>query len=205
MCAIWGTFASACAFTDRHVDLSPPVAIQPSTVPPASPESTNIVTITRPQDLRPDPTTIGNIRNGYGMVTAQIRSNNDVALWVANSLGAGLEQAGFRVERAETIETAQTPLAMDIGVSRVFAEHTPGFFTLTGKGDVAAQIEVYRRGQRILRRVYAGKYETTDLMAMTSASEYQEFLNKAMEDLLQKAIPDLSHVLSQELGRTGEE
>jgi hypothetical protein len=80
-------FVSGCAFTDRHVNLAPPPTV--SLVTPSSAVSQNekVVSVARPQDLRPDPTTVGNIRNGYGMVTAQVRSNSDVAMWVANSLG----------------------------------------------------------------------------------------------------------------------
>ena len=61
-----------CAFTDRHVTLTPPTTI-PQTFSPSTPsanEKTN--SLARPQDLRPDPATVGNIKNGYGMVTAQV-------------------------------------------------------------------------------------------------------------------------------------
>ncbi len=95
------------------------------------------------------------------------------------------------------METAQTPVAIDIGVSRVFTEYIPGFFTVAGKADIAAQVEVYRQGQRILRRVYTGKYENTNLVVTTSASEYQELLNEAMKDFLQKAVPDLTSSLAK--------
>jgi hypothetical protein len=164
---------------------------------PTASQNGKVVSVARPQDLRPDPTTVGNIRNGYGMVTAQVRSNSDVAMWVANSLIGGLEQAGYRVERAETVETAQTPIAIDIGVSRVFTEYVPTFFTIDGKADVAAQVEVYKQGQRILRRVYTGKYENANFVVATSAGEYQELLNEAMKDFLQKAIPDLTNSLAK--------
>ncbi len=187
----------ACAFTDRHVSLAPPQTIPQLAVAASPAQPGKVVSVARPQDLRPDPTTVGNIRNGYGMVTAQVRSNNDVALWVTNSLVTGLEQAGYRVERAETVETTQTPLAIDVGVSRVFTEYVPGFFTISGKADIAAQIEIYKQGQRVLRRVYTGKYENTNLVVATSASEYQALLNEAMKDFLQKAIPDLTAVLDK--------
>jgi hypothetical protein len=91
---IGSTLFSACAFTDRHVNLAPPQTIPQITSAVPSLQSGKTVSVARPQDLRPDPTTIGNIRNGYGMVTAQVRSNNDVALWVTNSLIGGLEQEG---------------------------------------------------------------------------------------------------------------
>lgn len=198
-------FLGGCAFTDRHVNLAPPTVMPQIAVPASTSASHRTVSIARPQDLRPDPTTVGNIRNGYGMVTAQVRSNNDIPLWVTNSVIAGLEQAGFRVERVETVETAHTPVAIDIAVSRVFTEHAPGFFTLTAKGDVAAQIEVYKQGKRILRRTYAGKYEDPEFFVTTSSSEYQTLLDAAMKDFLQKAIPDLTGALSQALDETSHE
>ena len=41
----------------------------------------------------------------------------------------------------------------------------------------AAQVKGDKQGQRILRRVYTGKYENTNFVVTTSASEYQELLD----------------------------
>lgn len=204
--AACGGFFSACA--DRHINLVPPTVIpHVSYSSPTGSRTSRVISIARPMDLRPDPTTVGNVRNGYEMVMAQVRSNNDVPMWVANSLTAGLEQAGYRVERVETVESAQTPVAIDIAVSRVFTNYTQGFFTITGKGDVAAQVEVYKQGQRIFRRAYAGKYETFALVAGIgiSADGYQKLLDEAMKDFLQKAVPDLTSTLSRALEDTTQE
>jgi hypothetical protein len=59
-----------CAFTDRHVNLTPPISASFATAAsPASAAQPRVLSVARPQDLRPDPTTVGNVRNGYGMVT----------------------------------------------------------------------------------------------------------------------------------------
>ncbi len=195
-----------CAFTDRHVTLTPPTTIPQMAVSssPATDEKT--ISVTRPQDLRPNPTIIGNVSaNSYGMVTAQVQSNTDIPMWVTNSIIQGLEQAGYRVERTETVDTAPTPIALDIAVLRVFTEHFPGLFRFTGKGDLSAQIEVYENGRRILRRMYAGKYEETKMVTTTSANEYQTLLDAAMKNFLQKALPDLVRVLDQALEESSQE
>ena len=103
-----------CAFVDRRVTLTPPTTIPQTFSASTSSSDKKEISVARPQDLRPDPTTVGNIRNGYGMVTASVRSNTDIPMWVTNSVIQGLERAGFRVERAETVETAPTPVALDI-------------------------------------------------------------------------------------------
>jgi Zn-dependent protease with chaperone function len=119
-------------------------------------------------------------------------------MWVTNSIIQGLEQAGYRVERVETVETALTPVAIDIAVLRVFTEHVAGFITVTGKGDIAAQIEVYRDGSRILRRMYAGRYEDTNFFyASASADAYQVLLDAAMKDFLRKTLTDLVSALDR--------
>ena len=189
-----------CAFQDRHVTLTPPTTIpHTSSVSPTSPDGKTI-SVARPQDLRPNPTIIGNVSaNSYGMTTAQVYSNTDIPTWVANSIIQGLERSGFRVERSETVETAPTPVALDIAVSRVFTEHFPGLFRFTGKGDVAAQVEVYKDGRRILRRMYSGKSEETKMVTTNSANEYQGLLDSAMKDFLNKALPDLVRVLDRAL------
>ncbi len=90
-------FFSACVYVDRHVNLAPPSTISQATPSLTASQTGKVVSVARPKDPRPEPTTVGNIRNGYGMVTAQVRSNNDVTMWVANSLISGLEQAGYRI------------------------------------------------------------------------------------------------------------
>ena len=194
-----------CAFVDRRVTLTPPTTIPQTFSTSASSADKKEISVARPQDFRPDPTTVGNVRNGYGMVTASVRSNTDIPMWVTNSIIQGLERAGFRVERAETVETAPTPVALDIAVSRAFTEHAPGFFTMTAKGDVAAQVEVYQDGRRILRRMYTGKVENPEFFVTTSANEYQTLLDAAMKDFLQKALPDLVHVLDRAFEESSQE
>ena len=194
-----------CAFVDRRVTLTPPTTIPQISTPSTPSTGEKTISVARPQDLRPDPTTVGNIRNGYGIVTAQVRSNTDIPMWVTNSIIQGLERAGYRAERVETAETASTPVALDIAVSRVFTEHAPGFFRLTAKGDVAAQVEVYKYGTRILRRTYTGKYENPEFFTTTSANEYQTLLDAAMKNFLQKALPDLVRVLDQALEESSQE
>ena len=194
-----------CAFVDRRVTLTPPTTTPQTFSTSASSSDKKEISIARPQDLRPDPTTVGNVRNGYGMVTASVRSNTDIPMWVTNSIIQGLERSGFSVERAETVETAPTPVALDIAVSRAFTEHAPGFFTMKAKGDVAAQVEVYKDGRRIHRRTYAGKIENPEFFVMTSANEYQTLLDAAMKDFLQKTLPDLVRVLDQALEESSQE
>jgi hypothetical protein len=122
---------SACPYTDRHVNLAPPTMVPQIFASPGS-NGKGVISVARPLDLRPDPTVVGNVRDGYGRVGAQVRSNNDVPLWVTNSFITGLEQAGYRVERVETAETAQTPVAIDVTVSRVFVDYTPGLLGMSG-------------------------------------------------------------------------
>lgn len=192
---------AGCAFQDRHVTLTPPTTIaQTSSIPSISSPGERTISVARPQDLRPNPTIVGNVSaNSYGMTTAQVYSNTDIPTWVANSIIQGLERLGFHVERSETVETAPTPVALDIAVSRVFTEHLPGLFRFTGKGDVAVQVEVYKDGRRILRRTYSGKSEETKMVTTNSANEYQGLLDSAMKDFLNKALPDLVRVLDRAL------
>lgn len=196
---------AGCAFTDRRVNLAPPTSVP--VIRPSSPNTTGAakaINIARPQDLRPDPTTVGNIKNGYGMVTAQVRSNNDIPLWVTNSIIQGLERSGYTIERVETVDNAHHPVVIDLAVSRVFTEHVPGFFTVTGSGDIVAQIEVYKNSKRVHRRTYTGTYKDTGLVVSTSADAYQQLLDAAMKNFLQKTLPDLVRVLERATGSDGE-
>ena len=194
-----------CAFQDRHVTLTPPTTVSQTSNDLPTSSDKKIISVARPQDLRSDPTTVGNIRNGQGAVTAQVRSNTDIPMWVANSVIQGLEQAGYHVERVETVQDAPTPVAIDIAVLQVSTEHGRGLFAVNGKGDISAQIEVFLGGRRIRRRRYAGTYEEkkTNIFAhspvITSipADEYQVLLDAAMKDFLQKTLSDLARALDK--------
>ena len=196
-----------CASADRHVTLTPPTTISQRSISSSSATGEKTISVARPQDLRPDSTTVGDIRTGDGRVTAQVRSNTDIPMWVTNSLIQGLEQAGYHVERVETTETASTLIAVDIAVLQVSAEHGRELFAVNGRGYINAQIEIFLEGRRIRRRIYTGTYEErkTNIFAHSpvivsiSADEYQILLDAAMKDFLQKALPDLVNALDRAL------
>jgi hypothetical protein len=132
-------------------------------------------------------------------------------MWLTNSIIQGLERAGYHVERVETVETAPTPIAIDIAILQVSTEHGRGLFTLNGKGYINAQIEIFLDGRRIRRRRYVGTYEEkkTNIFAHSPvivsipADEYQILLDAAMKDFLQKTLPDLTRTLEDVSQREG--
>ena len=63
---------------------------------------------------------------------------------------------------------------------------------MKAKGDVAAQVEVYKDGRRIHRRTYAGKVENPEFFVMTSANEYQTLLDAAMKDFFTENVTGFS-------------
>ena len=171
-------------YADRHVTLTPPAAISSLPVSSSLSVEKKVISVARPRDLRTDPTSVG---VASPLSTPAIRSNTDVPMWVANSIILRLEQAGFTVERVETVETAPTSVVLDIAVLRVFASILPGVLQVIPTSHVAAEVEVYQDGRRIFRRTYVGKVETSELFVSTAASTYQALLYRILGRLFKKA------------------
>lgn len=91
---------SACAFVGREAKLRyPPLqegqAVAPAPPAPAPDAPAVAVVVT---DGRPDPRNrVGNVRNGFGMVTASVTTADDVAGWIKGALESELQAHGLRV------------------------------------------------------------------------------------------------------------
>ena len=60
-----------------------------------------------------DPKRIGQVRNGYGMVTAKVMcKEGDPMIWTSDALASEFEQAGFEVQRVEDEKQATTPIVI---------------------------------------------------------------------------------------------
>jgi hypothetical protein len=91
---------AGCAFGDRHVALVyPPPAAQVAAPPPRRPAPTTAaVALQNFADLR-SKAPIGEVSNGFGMHTADVLAQGNVAQWVTEAVAYELRAAGLRVHR----------------------------------------------------------------------------------------------------------
>ena len=95
------TQLAGCAFGTRYVDLTYPPheqvdVISPETQSTISGPRTHAV-ILAVNDVRETQDRIGNIRNTFGMDTANILTKGNVEVWVHDAIAVELEQLGYRV------------------------------------------------------------------------------------------------------------
>src|SRR6202022_2479246 len=92
-----------CSFGNRHVTLTYPPQQAPAARSGEAPspvvEPRRRVVLVTFLDQRSKKQTIGSVHNGFGMHTADVMAENEVAPWVTNAIGTELEKAGFAVTR----------------------------------------------------------------------------------------------------------
>lgn len=89
---------AGCAFGSRYVSLSyPPEDEQPAaeTARAAGSRSGDVLLVV--QDAREDTDRIGVVRNGYGIVTSSILTEDNVTIWAHDAIRTELERLGYNV------------------------------------------------------------------------------------------------------------
>jgi hypothetical protein len=105
-----GIAIPGCAFGNRNVTLKYPPASELQTSPPPKPlpvpavEMPSVAVVVN--DTRQGPRNqVGVVRNGFGMHTADILTQDDAAAWVKEALERELAAQGFRVVAVEGAES----------------------------------------------------------------------------------------------------
>lgn len=144
-------------------------------------------------DTRPDKARVGEVRNGFGMVTADVRIKNDAGRWVTDALLAELRGCGIDAT-AVTSEDAGPAEYLVTGKLTEF--HTSMYMRY--KTRIKLELSVTRGGASILAREYTGR--ANKLAVTASAGEYQDVMRAALQDAMRQMAPDLAEALA---GGTG--
>ena len=126
---------------------------------------------------------IGHVKNGYGMKTATVVADKEVTIWVKQCIENELQKNGAVLENAST-----SNIIVDVLVCYAQAYERYG-------AEVKGKVSVSSAGNEIFKdREYSGK----DILGMNWAAtskSYQEVLELAMKDFLQKLLPDIERSL----------
>lgn len=172
-----------CAFGDRSIALT----YQPLGAGAA--RGSGVVAVADLSDARADPRVVGDVRNGWGLKTADvIIEGQDAGVWVANALAAELEACGYTVEKVTSPTAAQAPVVISGSVSEVFVSSS---FTL--RSTVRASIRVTRRGVPVLNKQYVGRGKKGNVWGVSS--EQEEALMLGLQDLTRQALPQILEVI----------
>jgi hypothetical protein len=185
--AFLAVLLSACAFGTRRVTLSyPPPAASYGLVKEAvaaggaaDQGKVSIVTFT---DVRGTPL-IGDVRNGYGMHTADVVTDTSISEWSTNALDFELRQRGYAVSVVQSVPTGPDDLWVSGQVVEVYCH---AMFNYEGK--VGALARIGRGAATISERRYDGEGSAGLNLAAYSGS-YGDSLGLALQAVV-KQIAD---------------
>jgi hypothetical protein len=189
-------FGGGCAFGDRKVLLTYPPgmnmaqrnAAQALTPPP---NAQNVVLLSF-IDQRPQKDRVGEVRNGFGMHTADVLASSNVADWVTLATEVELKKAGFRV----TVLKVRPGSGDDPVVSgEVLKVHCGAYFKYGGEIEFAVRVE--KGGRTLIQKTYQGKGSAGTNWAATSES-----YGAALGEALQSAAQNFSAELQREISPT---
>lgn len=184
---------TGCAFGTRRANLTympapgtrglGPTAAMASTAPTAPGAPLVLVQFA---DQRSDKRAIGEVRNGWGMRTADVVAETDVAEWVTQAVMTELEKTGYKIAKVNTPTTAPV-LTGDI-----LTVYCTALFSY--EGEVSFFARVKKDGEEILARRYTGKGSAGLNWAATS-SGYADSLTLALANAIHELVADLNTVM----------
>lgn len=185
---------AGCAFVDRDVQLdyaakardtdtasTEKVSKSDKAAAEASLSRLPVVAVRTVSDLRADKKHVGEVRNGFGMHTADVHTKSDCAGWVRKALRTELRRAGFVVtddpNRAEVLVDAE-----------VVSVHCTATFSYSG--DIIFNATATRDGIQIAGRRYAGSGGAGVNWSATE-NAFAETLDLALQDAVLQFVREI--------------
>ena len=129
---------------------------------------------------------IGLKKTAFGIPTAKIYPDRNVAVWLRESVRAELRAAGFNIVRKEETTSAST---IELILLKFFVEPVMGWGTETFETDLAVRLRVTTAAGRSTERDYL----TRGVAAGRDPSEknYTPSLEQATAELIKRVVPDI--------------
>lgn len=185
------SLVGGCAFGSRTVTLTyPPPAREAAEavaapVPAPPPEQATVVLPTfTDQRRRTNKFSIGEVRNAWGIPTAEVVADGDVVEWVMKGIETELAAKGVRVVRGGQPSAPDLPvLAGDL-----LTVYATAVFVYDGKVEFAVTLR--QAGREVLQKQDAGSGGAGLVWAAT-ADSYGESLSIALQDAARKLAADV--------------
>ena len=132
-------------------------------------------------DRRKDTSVVGEVRNGFGMRTADVHGKGDAAAWLRDAAQSELQRAGFDVVEPDR----RSDLVVDVQLQ---STHCTAY--LSYEGDVCIAAKALRSGRAIVDGVYTGRGGAGINWTATDAS-FAETLDLALQDALVQFARDV--------------
>jgi hypothetical protein len=181
--------STGCAFGTRHVSLGEAIPLAP--VAGAAPRGKVVVVKFADGRIGEDGagSTVGHVRNGWGMKTAEVKSSVDPVEWVTDTVARSLAAQGYQVER----QAAAAPMTRVPSVSGTVTKVSTDTIAMI-EGSVGALVTVESGGQKHFSGMCSGTSSQMNWFA--ASAEYEGALGKAMTEFVADCTPKLNAVLS---------
>ncbi len=188
---------AGCAFGTRSVTLAYPppgresageAFASPAAAPPIERAPVVLQTFL---DQRTDKSVIGEVRNGWGMRTADVVSDSNIAEWITDAIAKELAREGVRVIREGSAEGPTDPVI----TGEVLTVYAKALFSY--EGEVSFFATIRKADREIVRKRYSGNGSAGMNWAATGDS-YGESLSIALQAAVRNLVPDISAILGRD-------
>lgn len=186
----------SCAFGNRHVTLNYPPEKQFESEGPKVAEAAPVPVNGKPiilmqfVDQRSNKSVIGEVRNGWGMRTADVVAENDVSNWLTNAVRFELEKLGYKVTLGTNNRESLSVIALGGEVLHVYCTAM-----MTYEGEVSFFATLQKDGKELLRKRYTGKGSAGMNWAAASSS-YGGSLSEALSTALKDLVIDINNTMN---------
>lgn len=182
---------SGCAFGTRHAELNYPPAkgggeVIATAEAAGTPAGAGFDVILAVADMRASKERIGNVKNGFGMDTANVVTEADIRTWVEDAFTRELTDAGYAVIPAGSGTGPDTAIKLDAEVTKVYCDAY-----LTYDGEVLMTVTLSRQGAPAHVKAYEGS-GSVGLSWAATAKSYGESLSLALQDGIRQVMADLA-------------
>ncbi len=181
---------SGCAFGNRDVTLTYPPNTKGSVSAHSSPaEPLPTVMLIDFLDQRAEKAAVGAIHNGFGAHTADAITKTNVADWVMNAITLELQNAGFKVTRANSVPKYS-------GTSVITGEVLTVYCNMYTKyeGAVSFAVSVKYQGKELLHKTYDGK-----VVYKSGSTKFGPQFAEALSQSLESAAKTFTAELTRDL------
>jgi hypothetical protein len=182
--------AGGCAFGTRHAELSYPPNPGNTLIDSARAESGAgpaccdvVLTVS---DRRATTARIGNVRNTFGMDTADVVTQDDVRSWVEGALTQELRNAGYAVIADQGSAASGEAIRLNAEIIKVHCD-----VYMTYDGEVSMAVTLSAKDQAPLARNYEGS-GGVGLNWAATADSYAQSLALALQNAISQVLVDLA-------------
>ena len=183
---------TGCFERQHPIDLQAPSDLPVVAANLEAPKNALPVAFVRPRDLRSDKV-IDRVTQYLDFIPIgehQMIAGADPAVWMGNGLSAGLANAGYKIDLVDNAEAAKDRFVVTSDLTELQITTATGWFSGEATCTVSATVTLFDAGKQVIRKQYTGADKASGTI------KYTDFLNHALENMLNQAVPDLAGAIA---------